>query len=48
MVVRNDNEVAKNRLEFIPPSFAPVAFLGPEMLPNGDKADGEQMVLDMW
>ncbi len=48
MVVRNDNEVVKYRFEFIPPTLTPVAFLRPELkLSNGDKADGEQMVLDM-
>ena len=48
MVVRNDNEVANYCFEFVPPSLTPVAFLRPEVeLPNGDKADGEQMILDM-
>ena len=48
MVVRNDNEVAKYRFEFIPPALTPVAFLRPEVkFSNGDRADGEQMILDM-
>ena len=48
MVVRNDNEVAKYRFEFIPPALTPVAFLRPEVkFSNGDKADGEQMIQDM-
>ena len=48
MVVRNDYESAKDRVEFIPPALTPVAFLRPEVkLSNGDKANGEQMILDM-
>ncbi len=48
MVVRNDNEVAKYRFQSIPPALTPVAFLRPEVkLSNCDKADGEQMILDM-
>lgn len=48
MVVGNDNEVAKYCFEFIPLPLTPVAFLRPEVkLANGDKADGEQMILDM-
>ncbi len=48
MVVGNENEVTKYCFEFIPPTLTPVAFLRPEVkLSNGDKADGEQMILDM-
>jgi len=48
MVVGNDNEVTKYCFEFIPPILTPVAFLRPEVkLSNSDKADSEQMILDM-
>ncbi len=48
MVVGNDNEVTKYCFEFIPSILTPVAFLRPEVkLSNSDKADSEQMILDM-
>ncbi len=48
MVVRNDNEVANDCFKLVPLALTPVAFLRPEVkLSNGDKADGEQMTLDM-